>query len=467
MNDFEEALHRLVARNHGRAIPIRRTSNLSPDPDTTIGIATIKIVTEEQVQAIAFGRIGDTPRILVRLDPISRDVSDLEPFADFLNAIADEAHARHGALRVWVPHAGTLESLDVLGHRYWRNQQASEAIRRMGETCRIIAHEQTFPGQQTIADAAALLRAHVITGMTPIEEGHLHAILAWLDPDVQQPLEEARNRIRVPASGVLPNTPDQPLDDRVDRLRREAKAANSSRRTILHGQIADILSRAVIREWDLLVAARGAFLRLALPTPGLTDLIKDSAKRIKDGIEFGHYPARSPDKLTIQLGQMEASQQLADQAAVENDPVLRAQSLSAGAVLLGRIGVLDQPQRGRKPCSIQVDSDQRVIRLRRDDKIKIVGSNVTGVVRGVDVAPGGGVRVTIEITSGVKSSNVLALGTTVEVLQAGFGFVNIKALNTARDRQPWAFYAGNIPSIGTLARPSGSLLDIARRSRRS
>lgn len=465
MNDFEEALHRVAARHHGRALPIRRSSNLSTDPDTTIGIATIKIVTEEQVQAIAFGRIGDTPEILVRLDPISRDVSDLEPFAAFLTGIADEAHARDGALRVWVPHAGTLESLDVLGHRYWRNQQASDAIRRMGETCRIIAHEQTFPGQQTIADAATLLRAHVITGMTPMEEGHLHAILAWLDPAVRQPLEEARDRIRVPASGVLPNTPDQPLDDRVDRLRREAKGATGTRRTILHGQIADILSRAVTREWDLLVAARAAFLRLALPTPGLTDLIKDSAKRIKEGIEFGHYPARSPEKLTIQLGQMEVGQQRADQAAVENDPVMRAQSHSAGAVVLGRIGDLDQPQRGRKPCSIQVDSDQRVIRLRRDDKIKILGSNVTGVVRGVDMAPGGGVRVTIEITNGVKSSNILAIGMMVEVLEAGFGFVNIKALNTARDRQPWAFYAESMPSIAALARPSGSLLDIARRSR--
>ena len=77
MNAFDEALHRIAARQHGRAIPIRRLSSLSPDPLTTIGIATIKIVTEEQVQAIAFGRIGSNPHILVRLDPISRDVSDL------------------------------------------------------------------------------------------------------------------------------------------------------------------------------------------------------------------------------------------------------------------------------------------------------------------------------------------------------------------------------------------------------
>src|SRR5262249_47764931 len=233
----------------------RRLSTLSADPGTTIGIATIKIVTEEQVQAIAFGRIGGEPEILVRLDPISRDVSDLQPFAAFLAAVAGDAQRDDGALRVWIPHTGTLEALDVLGHRYWRNQSAPDAIRRMGEICRIVAHEHAFPGQQTIADAAGILREHVSTGLTPIEEGHLNAVLAWVDPAVRQPLEESRERIRVPASGVLPNTPDQPLDDRVDRLRREAKGALGGRRVALQREIALILSNAVLREWRLMVEA--------------------------------------------------------------------------------------------------------------------------------------------------------------------------------------------------------------------
>jgi hypothetical protein len=467
MNAFEEALHRVAARQHRRAIPIRRSSSLAPDPATTIGISTIKIVTEEQVQAIAYGRIGDEPQLLVRLDPISRDVSDLEPFATFLGGIADNALADHGALRIWVPHAATLETLDVLGHRYWRNQQAPDAIRWMGEICRIIAHEQTFPGQQTVADAAALLREHVITGLTPIEEGHLNAVLAWLDPMVRQPLEEARERIRVPASGMLPNTPDLPLDERVDRLRREAKGASTSRRAALHQEIASILGQAALREWRLMVEAREAFLRLALPSQGLADLVADSAKRISDGLTNGHFPARSPEKLTIQLGQMEVGQERADRASIENDPILRAQSRNAGAVVLGRVSQVDQPRPGYNPCHIQVDSEQRVIRFRRDDKVKVLGTNVKGVVRNIGVAPGGGVRVTLQITTGVKSTSVLTVGNSIELLEEGFGFVNIRALNTARDRQPWAFYADVMPRIAGLQPPAGSLLAIARGSRRS
>ncbi len=331
-----------------------------------------------------------------------------------------------------------------LGHRYWRNQSAPDAIRRMGEICRIVAHEYGFPGQQTIADATALLREHVITGMTPIEEAHLNAILAWLDPAVGQPLEESRERIRIPASGVLPNTPDLPLDDRVDRLRRQAKGASGSRREALHCEIVAILSNAVLREWRLMVEAREGFLRLGLPATGLGDLIAGSCNRIRQGLEFGHFPARSPERLAIQLGQMEVGQQRAHQASVENDPVLRSQARNAGAVVLGRISNVNQPQRGRNPCHIEVDSDQRVIRFRRDDKVKILGTNVRGVVRGIHVAPSGGVRVALEITNGVRSSNVLVLGTQVELLEEGFGFVNIKALNTARDRQPWPFYSARL-----------------------
>lgn len=466
MNAFDEALHRVAARRLGRALPVRRTSTLAPDPDLTIGIATIKIVTEEQVQAIAYGRIGAPPNIIVRLDPIGRDVSDLLPFAAFMDAVAQRAIAAEGALRVWTPHAIALEALDVLGHRYWRNQTARDEIRRMGEICRIIAHEFTFPGQQSVADAAAILREHLITGLTPVEEGHLHALLAWLDPTIGDPLNAARERIRVPASGVLPNTPDNPLDDRVDRLRREMKGASGRYRHQLQDRIGAILSDAVRREWEMMIEARAAFQALALPATGLGKLSADSQRRILYSLGNGHFPARSPERLTIQLGQMEVGQEQANQAAIEADPIVREQSRRAGGVVLGHVDDVDQPAPGRNPCSIVVASAQRVVRFRRDDKVKILGSNVRGVVRRIDADPAGGIRVAIQVTNGVRSSNVLAVGVAVELAQEGFGHVNTKALIEARDRQAWQFYADAMPAIAALPIPNQSPLDIANERRR-
>lgn len=134
MSAFEDSLHRVLARTGRRALAVRTSSSLSHDPDVTIGIATIKIVTEEQIQAIAYGPIGAEPTAIVRLNPIGRDVTDLLPFARFLEDAVQRAVATNSPVRVWLPHAVTLEALDVLGHRYWRNQNAPAEIVRMGKS---------------------------------------------------------------------------------------------------------------------------------------------------------------------------------------------------------------------------------------------------------------------------------------------------------------------------------------------
>jgi hypothetical protein len=466
MNALEEAATRVLARHLGRAIPIRATSSMASDPEITIGIATIKIVTEEQVQSIAFGRLDADPEVIVRLDPISRDVADLVPFATFLGTIADSAAARDGDFRVWIPHASALETLDVLGHRYWRNQTAPTEIRRMGEICRIVAHEATMPGQQLVANAADLLRAHVITGQTPIEDGHLDGLLTWMNPAAHDPLTEARARIRLPASGILANTPDQRDDDRVDQLRKIAKNASGRAHATARREIARILRAAVLREWNMLVAARAAFLGLALPPSGLGDLVKRSRGRVAHALANGHFPARQAHRLAIEFEEMEAGQQLAEQAALENDPSWRDQAYRSGAVIRGTISEVNQQRPGFKPCFIAVDTAQSVVRARRDDQIKLVGTNVKGIVRSIEAWTAHGTRLRIEVTNGVRSSGVLAVGVPVEIIDQGFGHTRFKTMNLVNDRQPWLFYADAAPTLAGNPPPAISPLAIARARRR-
>lgn len=467
MNAFEDSLKRILARQQRRAVIVRTSSQVSSDPARTIGIATIKIVTEEQIQAIAFGPLDREPQLIARLNPIGRDVNDLVPFANFLNETFADAMAANTPVRIWMPHSGTLEALDVLGHRYWRNQNAPEEIRRMGENCRIIAHEATIPGQQLVADAASLLHEHVVTGLNPLEEGHLGAILAWFDPAITDPLMEARARIRIPASGVLPNTPDRPFDDRVDRLRKEAKGALGARLRIKQAEITEILRESVLREWQLLVDGRRAFLSLGLPATGLGDLVKDSSTRVQDALMNGFFPARAPHNLAKQLGVMEAGQEKQERAALENDALLRDQVARAGGVVRGVVSSVVQPNgAGRNPCNIQVDSEQDVIRFRVDDKIAMVGSNVTGIVRGLARTGAGGTRVLIEIKTGVRTRGVLTVGARVELIRSAYAFVNYRALNTVREQQSWIFYGDAAPAL-PAGTPSGRpALEIARGARR-
>jgi hypothetical protein len=466
MSDFNDTLHRIFARSQNRAVPVRTASSISSDPAVTIGIATIKIVTEEQIQALAFGPLDSAPTLILRINPIGRDVADLAPFAAFLDQVANRALAAGGELRVWVPHAATVEALDIMGHRYWRNQNATPAITRMGEICRIIAHEATFPGQQVVADARALLQEHVVTGLAPVEEGHLGALLAWLDPAIRDPLLEARDRIRLPASGILANTPDQPLDDRIENLRKELKNATGRRRARLVSDIENILRQGVLGEWNLLIEARRAFFGLGLSTTGLDELESDSKDRLNNALANGHFPARRPDMLAQWLGQMEAGAEKVEFAALEADPALREQAQRAGSVVQCVVSAVRQRRPRFKPCTIDIDTAQGTVRLRSDDKVRIAGSRVKGIVRAFQPAPGGGTRISIEITGGVRQVGLLSVGVRFDILREPFGFVNYRALAQVRDRQPWVYFDTAAPAL--VARSVGrvSAIQVAAGARR-
>jgi hypothetical protein len=391
MNEREKVVARLCARRNGRALPTRSTSMLCADPPDAIGIVTIKIVTEEVVQAIGYGSLNRVPTIICRLDPMSRDASDLAPFAAWLTP-AIENPIRSGRLpRLWLPHGSTLECLDVLGHRFATNQSASANLRRMGALCRLLAEEVRFGGQQVVAVAADVLAEHFITGQMPIEDNHLGARLAWINPVAgRRPEEVAAERSRKAASGILVNTPDQRDDDRVDRLRSIHKRSTGPERAAAAAQIRSILRAAVRREWTMLVEARRSFWSAGFAVDPLSYLVDASIKRLQWSLDGFIVPSR-PHALASLLERYEAASQTREEASVLTDPVARDAERRRGRVLLGRITAIRQPRRNCFPCSLEMTSDQELLRLRRDDEIKSCDGKVKGVVRDIarDSATGG------------------------------------------------------------------------------
>ncbi|MDA8350656.1 MAG: hypothetical protein M0038_17990 [Pseudomonadota bacterium] len=466
MNVLQEVASRAVARELGRAIPVRQASSVAPDPACTIGVATVKIVTEEQVQAIAFGSLNAPPHIVVRLDPLGRDAADLLPFAKFTAQIRDRVLAQDEALRVWVPHEAALESIDVLGHRYATNTKAADELRDMGAFCRIIADEATFPGQQLVVNAAERLREHVVTGMAPIEEHHLGSLLAWLEAGRTDALAEARRRARVPASGVLPNTPDRPLDDRVEFLRKRAKHASSTVAAAARAEIEAILRDVVRAEWNLLVAARNAFWGLQLTAQGLEKLFSTSQARVRHALENGFYPTVSPERIAARLGEMEAGRAVAEHVDVEYDTTIRAQARRSGTVVAGRIVAIDHPRPKFKPCRIEVESAQAAVRVRRDEKVKIVGAKVSFIVREIEATPAGGTRLRLEVDAGVRAMHAFPVGTPIELIEEPYAFVAHKRFSLIRQRQPWIYFGTAAPTLVARPAPATSPLELVAARRR-
>lgn len=72
---------RLHARARGRAVLVRSTYSIVPDPAESYGIAFIRVAAEERIQAIAYGLTGTLPGIITICNPLARGAYELEPFA--------------------------------------------------------------------------------------------------------------------------------------------------------------------------------------------------------------------------------------------------------------------------------------------------------------------------------------------------------------------------------------------------
>lgn len=324
-------------------MPIRRTSALSPDPGSTFGIVMIKVVSEEVVQGIGYGPLGSPPEVLTRWNPLSRESGDLEPFAEALNAYLVGSVDAGVLPRIWTPYPAVVTLMDLLGHRYRRNARASAALQRMGAQCRVIVDEATFPGQQLLAVATDVLLDHAVTGLSPIEERHLGALLAWANPvDGVDPVSESERRALRPAAAML----YRPADNEVEARRREGKR-QTAQGTHARARIHALIREAVMFEWERLGEAREAFLSLGLPQAAeLPRLVGESLERVQYAL--GTYPARPsrPAALSRLLGEQSFAATLTADVMVRSDPAVREQERRAGRLVRGMVSAVDPDDLG-------------------------------------------------------------------------------------------------------------------------
>ena len=403
MNAMIDPVARFVAYAEGQAFITKSAALLAPDPLAPFGIAFIKMVAEEAVQAVAFGDLTTDPQLLPRWNPMSRESGDLAPFAAALHAHIYNAISAGQCPRVWLPHESALTVADLLGRRYRRNPAASAELQRMGVELRALSEEYAITGQQAVVVATALLREHVVTGQAPVKDGHLGALLAWLDPPAgasgEQVAALADRRALVPASGVL----EDREDDRAEDMRRRAKAAGGigpERR-----RLDALLESAARREWRLLQQARAAWLDLGLPVAASTaGLVTSSRDRIAYELQIGA-PTRSRGAaLANLLDTQEEAQAAAEDLQVRADSLVRERARLSGHVIGAVVIGVTQQRPGFRPCRLTLQTDQPVIRLRRGAKITPIEARVTATVLDVTEDLGSnGWRIEVDVSSGVRS----------------------------------------------------------------
>jgi hypothetical protein len=406
-----DAVARIMAWGQRRGVLIRSTSNLSPDPEEVFGVALIRVIGEERVQAVAYGLISGSPTITSAVNPIDRDASFLGDLGDALYEYISDTLSAGQLPRLWFADDITLRTLDLLGHRYRNNQSASESVRRLGRLCTILVDQTSYSGDQVIAIATRALSQHLRTGQSAADDYHLSAQLPWLNAPAGVDPTELVQRSGTPAAGAML---DRQSDNVVERLRRQA-VSPGARGAAARSELLGLLESGVRREWDTLQQGRGAFRGLGLPPcPGIERLVVLSRNRLEQALARPWWPASSIQARSLILLEMEYAYELADSIDIRGDSIAREQAVQQGRVIRGVVRAVLQPKPGRLPCTVVIDTEQQVLRARSGTVLQ----DRTGIMQGRVVISGdngdssGTIR--ILLTRGVRAAAYLRIGQPTE-----------------------------------------------------
>ena len=467
MTTINDLAARIVAHHSRRAVPVRSSAAIAYDPDQAFGIAPIRVVSEQRVQALAFGTVGNVPQVIAIWNPLSRESGGLDAFAAALDVYVSSCLDEETLPRIWLPHRAALDMVELLGHRYRTNRNASPLLQRMGAICLGLVNESMFAGQQVVVIASELLKQHVATGQSPVEDSHLGALLAWVNPPSGvDPRFEAERRALIPAAAML----DRPVDDEVERLRSVAKLGGR-RGAAAQRRIEELLVGAATDEWTLLNEARDAFWHLGLtPVPDVGSLLSESYERIKYALPRDISRPANPDTLARLLGEREYALDLEEDVLFRGDTNAREQARSDGRVIRSEVVAIDQPSPSRHPCTLTLRVVQPVMRVRVGTGLKTINNKLEGKVLSIREDPvGSGKLLEVRLNKGVQGSVCPGIGAHVDLLDTvtvDLRFRRREVLDVMKAQHVPLVYGDALPAPSSRSIASPDLLAVSVNLRR-
>jgi hypothetical protein len=178
--------------------------------------------------------------------------------------------------QLWVSSGAVAGHLDTLADRLRYNRQNTR-VRRFGELLSYATGRYPIAGQQALLTATAALRLHWASGQQPAEDEHLGALLAWVDPPVGIPIQEAVAAAERVPMGVKtdPEFDRTVLDPLVETYDRTARGPGASRRSAADAamRIQQALEPVALRIYDATQRAVQLLIASGLPElPGLAEL---------------------------------------------------------------------------------------------------------------------------------------------------------------------------------------------------
>jgi hypothetical protein len=447
-------LARLEAASTGRAQPLSRVRHrhLSGQPLVLIPL-TLAGDPATPVAAMA-GTSRTAPALLVVPQPRDRElrvrflgslarivlgyITARQAATEVLPATSKHEERRRyaDAPQVLVPNRAARDYLGLLG-RATRFQPTegpfavNPSVPVLGRWLTFLADRAEYPGSALLVDLTSLLAAQWATGQSPLEDAHLAAQLAWIDPPAGmtglQAALAAEDPLRCPPAGPATDPGfDQailePLVRRHDRALRDQHGAARAAAEIteaVRGQLAPTWQSA----WNAIA------LLNALPQTASADRRwaedRDSFTRFSLYLADGGLPQPRRDpavRAAARLDQLERAQAAFDAQRALEDPFVLAELRTAGEAFGGTV-VSAEPSRTGASATGRVILRPRFT-IRTPDLVRIETGRLlicparpAQRVRITELARDGeGATIVLEVTNGMgtparpRSGAVPAIG---------------------------------------------------------
>jgi len=432
-----EIFRRLRAFQEGKPAPKGDTLHFPVAGDRSLlKLAFVRMGGESAPWGIAHRTGTGKLEIATVPEPRNRDqVADMMArFAPVL--LAHLLHHEHSAVtadghehdlphrQIWLPNASHAEMLHMLAYAYAFTRFGATERRRLlnalGRAGGWLFRESQRPGQIRVMDAAAALRESFSFPADDVRQQHTGYLLAWLETAGER---EARLAAAAAAEQLTVATTLDPsferdelqsLNERYNEARRDGDVATQRQAA---EEIHDALAPELIRRIGLIERAIAALRGDPRHVNTGVALLENASReehwfqylRIEQGIhddtdgpaiapspETDRQPATAASRYHVH----EASEQLRFHVLLDDDAELQAEAVAIGEVVRGSIVEVRDEGDGsrRRPVWVIEDALDLPLRHRAGDRLCVAGlRNRWGSVRAIDVRPGGGRRIVLEI----------------------------------------------------------------------
>lgn len=439
------SLARALAAERGRAQLIRtvRHAHLSARP-----LVFIPLELAGEANAPLAAMVGDDPgepRLLTVSEPRDRTqrfawAADLAaivlPYIDgFADAGTGADDVYHDAPQLLVPNPAGVGFTRMLGRstRFRQTQgeyAVPEGVPLLGRWLTFFAERSEVPASCLLLSMTDALTAHWATGQSAVEDGHLAALLAWIDPPpgvsgADAALETEDPRLWPPAGPAThPDFDNDILQARISAVRAAAAAADEATSNRARAELAAALRSQLEPTWSLMW--RAVELLRALPEAGYLAKRWESDRwhftnHVRWLADGGAPQARRDNAVRAaqRLNSLERDQQWIDVKSAFEDPLVMAEQRMSGEAFAGEVVDVradrtdDSGKRSRPRPWVTVSTPDTVL-VEIGKKVKATARPGQDAIVRVIEPHGDRTLVTVELTSGMGRGKVPQPGSVPE-----------------------------------------------------